>query len=394
MNVPAAPSLVLHIGQHKTGSKALQAFLAYNRHVLHQSGLLYPVEDHSEHDILAYSRSQFRLFALIRHAAIGATIGRSAADAYWQTVAPYCRPFLTAWEFLATVEQERRRTDSHRILLSAEDLFDMHTAHEFAFFRPIAETGVRLLAEMISVIVGAARIVVYLRRQDHLLGAHYGQFIKGSITADLDLEAFAPAFAPRLDSSRLLSCWESAFGRERIVVRPYERQTMPEGIVGDFFAHGLGMPVPDETKAPPVDVESTNVSLGRDLIEYLRILNRRAAAGEDVPERGRVLHAALRSRPRLSGPGGIAAWLSPAQRRALLDCHAEGNARIARDYLNRQDGGLFTEPVPEDAPWTPYPGLSPSKAREITRAIPGSEHLEKPEGINRRRGLWRLLFGT
>jgi hypothetical protein len=368
MTASAIPSLIIHIGQHKTGSKALQAFLAHNRDELRDRGLLYPVDNRPTHDVPAYVRSQFRLFALLRHEAVAVTAGRAAADAYWRTVAPYCRPFATAGEYLSALEEDSWWAGAHGVILSAEDLFDMHTAHEINFAPERIEAGVKLLAGAVSVLNMAVRVVVYLRRQDHLLGAQYGQFIKGA-AHDIDLTQFGKAFAPRLDSSRLLGYWESAFGRERIRVRPYERQAMPGGIVAHFFDHGLGWSVPGGMNVPPADIESTNVSLGRDLIEYLLLLNRRTASGNEVQGRELVLRAAVRYGPRVSGPAGIAAWLSPSQRQMLLARHSAGNARIAREYLGRDQ--LFAEPPPEDAGWTAYPGLSSSRLREITRLIVG-----------------------
>jgi hypothetical protein len=49
----------------------------------------------------------------------------------------------------------------------------------------------------------------------------------------------------------------------------------------------------------------------------------------------------------------------------LTDCE-KVNSKIAREYLNREDGRLFFEPLPDpDEPWVPYPGLSKENAEEI-----------------------------
>ena len=90
------------------------------------------------------------------------------------------------------------------------------------------------LAELAAEFGYDAQIVVYLRRQDHLLAAAYGQYIKGSPVHDIEFGEFAAAFAPRLDSRRILSAWAEAFGPDRIRVRAYERAAMPAGIVPTF----------------------------------------------------------------------------------------------------------------------------------------------------------------
>jgi hypothetical protein len=319
------------------------------------------------HGILAYARSQFRFFALLRRAVM-LLHGDRSADGWWQEVARYCHPCQTLWDFAADLETQRRRTGASRIVLSAEDLFDMHTAHEVGFSFHWVQSASQLLAGLFQIFGWDVRVIVYLRRQDHLLAAHYGQFIKGSSVNDLDMDNFAAFFAARLDSHRLLSCWTAAFGQQRLFVRPYERASLPEGIVSDFMA-STGLPFLDGGPALPDDVESRNVSLSRDLIEYIRILNRQQQAGREIPARDLVLDTAVRLSSDWSGPSGIAAWYSPQQRRNLLARHEEGNTRIAREFLGQADGRLFREPLPVDPNWTPYRGLLSDRITEITRAI-------------------------
>ena len=95
----------------------------------------------------------------------------------------------------------------------------------------------------------------------------------------------------------------------------------------------MKLPDPAGCIEPKPDVESVNRSLGRDFIEYIRILNRRQAASQPVFAREDVLETALRVEPRSEAADGIAAWLSPAARRELLAAYAEGNDAIARDFL-------------------------------------------------------------
>lgn len=224
-----------------------------------------------------------------------------------------------------------------------------------------------------------AWVVVYLRRQDHLLGMHYGQYIKGSSVHDVDFEEFAAAFAPRLDSLRILAAWVSAFGPERVQVRAYERPAMPGGIVTDFFEHSLARPVPATWTEPERDAESVNRSLGRDYIEYIRILNRRTAREQTAFAREDVLAAAHCGSSTDELQAGIGAWLSPASRRELLAAFAEGNAAIARQFVSRPNGRLFEESVPEgDEQWRPYEGLTAERATAISLAIHEMARVRQP----------------
>ena len=205
------PCLVVHIGQHKTGSKALQSFLAHNRIALRARGVLYPVGDDPCFGIRAYAISQFRLYALIRREAIGECFGEDAAASYWRQQGRYCTPFDSAHSFFEVFDAEVRRSGLGQVVVSAEDLFDMHTAHELAFSPELIEVGSRRLAALAADFGYDARVVVYLRRQDHLLGAHYVQFIKGSPDHDIDFEEFARAFAP--GSTRVSSSLGGRGGR-------------------------------------------------------------------------------------------------------------------------------------------------------------------------------------
>ncbi len=364
------PSLVVHIGQHKTGSKALQSFLAHNRIALRDRGVLYPAGNYPCAGIRAYAISQYRLYALIRHEAIRECLGGDAAAFYWRQQGRFCIPFDSARCLFEAIDAELRRFNLGQVVVSAEDLFDMHTAHELAFLPELIEVGTRRLAELASNFGYDARVAVYLRRQDHLLGAHYVQFIKGSPVHDVDFEVFAQAFAPRLDTRRILARWADVFGPDRVLVRRYEQTALPGGIVPDFFEHVLGLSVPADCVQPAADAESVNRTLDRDFVEFIRILNRRTSAGQPVFARDAVLETSLRVETPARGSAGISAWLSPAARRDLLHAYQEGNAAIARDFLRRTDGRLFDEPWPKNADgWEPYLGLSPERARTIAMAV-------------------------
>lgn len=365
-----ATRLVLHIGQHKTGSKALQSFLAWNRQPLRDAGIFYPAEEHPEHGVQAYAVSQFRLHALARREATAALRGEVAAGDYWRHLARFCAPFDTPRGFFEWLDAEARRSDARQVVVSAEDLFDMHTAHETGFSPGLIAAAAGRLAALAAEFGFEPRVVVYLRRQDHLLGAHYVQFIKGSADHVAGFDDFARAFAPRLDARGVLRLWADAFGPHRVSVRLYERAALPGGIVPDFFKNVLGIPAPAGCTEPPADVESVNRSLGRDYVEFIRVLNRRSVAGAPVFARDAVLEAALREDAPPAGTSGVTAWLSPSDRRALLSAHEEGNSEVARDYLDRPDGRLFSEPWPEtDDAWRPYVGLTPDRATAIALAV-------------------------
>jgi hypothetical protein len=293
-----------------------------------------------------------------------------ASARFCQEQKVYAKPFDSVRGFLKSFVQQGSRDRTETLLLSAEDLFDMHSAHELDFSMDRIGAATHILARIFNELKYDATVVVYLRRQDHLLGAHYVQYIKGSNQNDLDFASFAKAFEPRLRLNEIVTHWASALGLTRIKVRRYEPAAMPWGIVPDFFRNILGFPVPESWAPPARHPEAVNSTPSRDFVEFIRMLNRRQVGGLSVFRREDVLEAALQEETSHQRDEGIGAWLSPGARRSMLEMHGEGNAEIARRFLPGSAKTLFTEPVPEgNEEWHEYPGLSPDRAIEIALRI-------------------------
>lgn len=370
MSGPVVAKLVLHIGQHKTGSTALQSFLTRHAAGLSERGLLYPAEPPSTHGVRSFSISHYRLFVLLRREVLEAVGERAEAERFWEKQRRFCAPFGSVQDFFEALESERTRLGAGTVILSAEDLFDLQSAHEIAFSPDWVKAGAQLLARFAATFHYAPRVVAYVRRQDHLLAAHYGEYIKGNPGQDVEFGAFAEAFAPRLRTHAILAPWVAAFGAEHVAVRPYEAAVQSSGIVSDFFDQALGLSVPSGL-TQPLDALSRNASPDRDHLEFLRHLRRGSLRGGAFIQERDVL-AAARLEATGAGRGtGIGAWLSPQARRDLLAVHAEGNAALARLTPGRMGhASLFTEPLPaDDAAWHDYPGLSPARLREIAANV-------------------------
>jgi hypothetical protein len=330
-----AARVVLHVGQHKTGSKALQSALYAHRRWLAAHGVTFPLP----------WRVRLRPHpAALNHAALLSALRADPAGAALR----------------ALLRRLLRRGE--RVVLSAEDLFDMRSAHE----SPAPLRDVRDLTTALAAAFDAAserpQVIVYLRRQDHLIAAHYAQWIKGDRVHHDDFATFLARARPRLAADALLTAWEAAFGVAAITVRAYETAALPHGIVPDFFATALGLPEPPAATRFANDPEARNETPTREHVDYLRLLNRRSAAGAAVLPRASALAAA----PAARGPRGAAAYQSGDERRALLAEHAAGNDAIAQRYRLR--GPLFREapPEPSAAPFSP---AATSDPEALARAI-------------------------
>jgi hypothetical protein len=355
-------NLIIHLGQHKTGSKALQTALYANRQYLNEHGFSYPIDSHTYQRLRPYEMNHHPLFNALR-VAIDSNESSNAL-----------RFFQSTLDNTLSLCDPKTKT----IVLSAEDLFDLHTAHETEFIANRVAAGSALLSRELKARNCKVRLICYVRRQDHLLAAHYAQIIKGTASYYHSIDEFYQVFDKRLDTDSILQHWEAAFGIEAISVIPYEKLRMQGGIVDNFFRLVLGIDTPSVTVPYPDDLEAFNITPSRDHIEYMRLLNRRQSYGKPVLQREHVLESAFRDRDRPSP--GIASWLSPIERVELLNRYAIGNNQIASRF--KLGSRLFEEPGPAiSTTWCPYRGLSQyrllqldTNARNIANAASIKNH--------------------
>lgn len=159
--------------------------------------------------------------------------------------------------------------------------------------------------------------------------------------------------------------WANVFGREHILVRPYEQQQYAGGTIFSDFLHLLGLET-EEAFAMPA--KKINPGYRIDALEAKRLLNGLPSLARRLWEVDKILQ---NYSERLGSEGD---WpyslLSPAQRIHLCQSHEWINATIARNYLGRGNGRLFYDPLPDpDEPWEAYPGLSEQAMQHIFQFI-------------------------
>lgn len=314
----------VHIGAHKTGTTAIQNFLLSNISALGKKGWFY--ERHGP-DVV---------FELKKH---------SAREIRGNPDSPVLKYFRS-------IDQ----SDLPNVILSAEGLEGL-TDKGVDRFKTLMEDRYDV------------KIVYYVRRQDERLEAEYKQRVKspqinqiwnrtskqGRLSATFSeflSDNYEEVIDAVLDYSEIIGRWASFFGKENMIIRVYEKQQMPDGSVKDFI-RTLGIPFDDSFR---LDEILFNRSFTREETEFIRICNIACKDDHDLHD------FIVKSFNRLQlkkGSGSGQGYMTPRERREVISRYEESNARVAREYLHREDGRLFLAPVPSpDEPFVPFTGLT------------------------------------
>jgi len=321
--------LFLHIGITKTGSSTIEHFLYRNAQALLQQGLCYPttmIYGVAHHSIAEFFNERSR-----RDTPKAAT--RFSSRAQWERA---ILAEIAGWHDLPVDD----------IVLSSE-AFRLGKPEQLGvFFKDFDVT-----------------VIAYLRRQDVWLesSANQNEKIKGSESLSIDEQKTSSNFLLRYDS--FLQPWAAAFGKENIVVVPFEKSAFPCGLERGFLRL-LGREAGEDYHYPGV----VNPRLSRDCIAYLDEWRKYATFNDSQ------LHQMILSLERYTAehpdPPEYKFRLSPEERINILQQYADCNRSVAETYLPESDGILFSEAPPDiNAPWAEYPGISDESFADIERFI-------------------------
>jgi hypothetical protein len=316
------PILYLHIGMPKTGTTALQNFFSINREMLQSHGIHYPLND-------VWYMAHHRLgWALNNVQADGYHVDLESPEKEWSNI----------------LGENRGRT-----LISTETLS-------------------KCTCQSIQKVKGfvseyRVKVIIYLRRQDTLVCSQVNQMTKhGSFVWPSSSDIIQAN-----NSQKIIQSWADVFGKENVIVRPYEKgQFYGDAIFSDFLHYVFGLKLTDEFLLPERD---HNPRLHRVALEYKRFLNFLPLPMEQKRDALEPLHQY--SQQLYSQKRDDFSLLSPSQCLEMIQQYAESNEKIAREYLGRKDGRLFCDPLPDpNEPWKPYPGLlSKDDIKQISRLI-------------------------
>ena len=248
--------ILLHIGQSKTGTSAIQKFLTLNKDRLREAGFLYPG---------------------VKLSGITVDIGahNSVADALARK---YRYPYYTDVQYFNKFLKEAKDVKAETIILSAEHFFggepriwEVTSGEEFI---KLYRKKIQRLASFLS--DHEITILVYLRPQIDWLASAISHTIRidGLIsnkrTYENDMQYFEMA-KPILKYSVLLNIWADTIKPSSFIVVPYSKKQLMGGSSVSDFLYRAGL---SGFKFSYGDMQmQANKSIAVDFIEVKKVLN-------------------------------------------------------------------------------------------------------------------------
>jgi len=292
----------VHIGLQKTGSTAIQAFLSRNRSALLKKGVLYP-------EGILGNRKQYRLtYSLVDN--VDSLLGAYSREQIQES-------------FRQLIEKTRKAT----IIISDENLSWLNDPRRLK-----------------SLLNGCqVKVIVFLRRHDDWFKSFYYYEVEHWKNHDsIEEYRIQPKYwGLNYDYYKELQRWSDVFGKENIIVMPFEQEQMPGGLLryftGVIDADWSGIDMAQEKYRENVSIKNPAI------IELLRLSNK--ATGDCA-----LLRTLVRAHLKDEVVRNDDVEIMPYQLRvSLIKDYEPSNARIAREFMGRPDGRLFLAPLP-----TPY----------------------------------------
>lgn len=316
--------IFIHIGTHKTGTSAIQDFLLLNRKALSRQGFLYPQKSRRNY----FASNDGEIFVAPRQF-------KNYKKLVWLS----------------------RRKDKH-VILSSETFSQINDV-----------SAVKTALGDVDTI-----IICYLRRQDNFIQSYYNQEVKNAANFK-EIMAYQPPTI--LDYHELLSRWAKVFGRENIMVRPYEKQQFRnQDLITDFLSI-LGIELSDDFKRLK---KNANPRLPIETLEYMRLLNSLVRDKKKCREiKSRLIdYSAVKFKDSTESLFYNHSLFKPDQKYAIIQRYDASNQRVAKEYLGREDGCLFRESLPDvRLSETSETHLTDAMIHDITRSLCQSRKIRK-----------------
>jgi hypothetical protein len=309
-----------HIGQPKTGTTAIQAFLNYNRENLAKNyKILYPNFDTHNY-----------AFGMMREHSHYGILMNSKTDEDRE---------VTVNRFLDVIDYCNR--NGYNSLIISLECFDIKGMPELLY-------NIATLPAVETV------IILYLRRQDLWAESAWKQW---GHKIDDCISIYDYLRIRNFDWYSILKNWLAYFTPSQINIRPYEENFIGKDVTTDFLKT-IGISSKDEFIIPPEKNNTTNYGFAREIVEILR-LTRPSVSNADDHKFMDFLSDVLPDRYKKKDFSASYQILSPTERLAIIDKYEESNNKIAKMFFGDKRPKLFLDPAPDvNEKWKPFNGLT------------------------------------
>jgi hypothetical protein len=304
----AARRVFLHIGQGKTGTSTIQAFLVRNRKSLASHGYLYPViSGSSRHlELSLYARTDSEMVN---------------TPSWWRV--PWDSPAGLRTAIEKDLPAQIAESGCENIVLSDEALWRLPTA------------GLATLVEALGPLDELVT-VVYLRRQDEHVVSRYKQSVREGRTHLLSDLLARPTTIGAWQYDSTLRNLAATFPSARLVVRPYHSSRFREGSLVDDFLDAIDAADFDYEKGSTESLRF-NTSLDAYTTEYLRRWN---------VTHGRDKTLGQRLKKLADGPD---LRFEEDEHKALWEQLRLSNSRLVKEFLPDAEDIFLAPPRSTDA---------------------------------------------
>lgn len=261
--------LYFHIGTEKTATTTLQYFLLKNKDALEGLGYYFPTEKGSNHTYLAtYAAENFdKVNDLLIYQNIKT---QTTQTEYRNTIEEYFNNFTNKTVFdkniLLFFKKKYLKGNSNK---TKEFNSNLILSNEHCSTRLKTKQEIQRLKKLFDNVGFKTKIVVYLRRQDEYLISLYSTYILHGGTHKLSEFIKNKEIRFRFNYQIMLQFWVSVFGRENIIVRIFEKETLSNNNIMYDFLNSIGIKDHSEFIIP----SDQNKSMDAKSLEFLRNLN-------------------------------------------------------------------------------------------------------------------------
>ncbi len=307
-------TVYLHIGTPKTGSSSLQGFLFSNRDKLLRQGVLYPKSGIPDR---------------------GSTICFAHHNLTWSFTKDINKHYdkkAGDWEDIEKEINELHQKPE-KVILSAESLYDLLAPEKISLIRNYLKGY-------------DTKIIVYLRNQYEYFRSYYCLRIK--VGYSNSFRQFILEHKEQGNYYKMLSPWAEAFGKENIIVIPYDKR----GVINEFLAKTNIDLETDGDKDIDKITERRNVTPDYKALKLMRFINKTVPANR-ITQKVRVaiqeFYKTESRKPDSQLFNTIAQipdflinsdFMTETERFEIMKLFDESNKKVAQEYMGLLDWKL------------------------------------------------------